>query len=154
MKRVLFMCLTALGLVFYSCNNSAPSSKSVTKDRLEPNYSPELIEWAKHYHLNIDTTKIYDIDIRVFQSLGDYECLAYEYGGYGAYDGKVLYYWSADMVYDEKIIKEKAYLLGTYHYTTKKEIRKVVPFYCNTAVYKNKKDIFQRIIEVQNYTRN
>ena len=147
MKKALFMCLVAFGLVFYSCNNTNQTSKneSVNKEDIEPNYPPELVEMANQYHFNIDTTKTYDLDIKVFQSLGDYECLAHENTDrrYKWYNGQLLYYWSSDMVYDEKIIKEKAYLLGTYHYVSRDSTHRVVPFYCNIEAYK--KNMFRML---------
>ena len=57
------------------------------------------------------------------------------------------------MIYDDKIIKEKAYLVGTYRYKTVDTIRqyKVVPFYCETNQYNSLKEegFFDIIQEIQ-----
>lgn len=155
MKRVFLLLIVTMGLALSSCNNlNQPSTnENTTNDVVEPDYPPELVEMANQYHFNIDTSKTYDIDIKVFQSLGDYECLAKECSDkrYKWYYGQVMYYWSSDMVYDDKIIKEKAYLLGTYHYFTKDNTKKVVPFYCSTEAYEKNIDIINLIMEIQDY---
>lgn len=144
-----------MGLALSSCNNfNQPSTnENTTKDVVEPDYPPELVEMANQYHFNIDTTQTYDIDIKVIQSIDDYECLAMECSNkaYGWYLGQVMYYWSSNMVYDDKIIKEKAYLLGTYHYSTMDNTKKVVPFYCSTKAYRENIEIINLIMEIQDY---
>ena len=155
MKRLLFFCLVVMVLLLYSCNYINPSSKNGNEsvNNSDKDYPPEVVEWANQYHLSIDTTKVYDLDIKVFQSLGDYECLAHENSDrrYKWYNGQLLYYLTSEMVYDEKIIKEKAYLVGTYHYVSKDSTYRVVPFYCNIETFKNNKENFDIIKEIQNY---
>ena len=57
------------------------------------------------------------------------------------------------MLFDDEIIKEKAYLLGTYRYKTVDTIRqyKVVPFYCETQYFETLKEegFFDLIEEIQ-----
>lgn len=156
MKKIVFLiCIVAMGLLFNSCNNSNQTStnEKVTEDIIEPEYPPELIEMANQYHFNIDTSKTYDIDIKVLQSIGDFECLALECSDKRNkwYFGQLMYYWSSDMVYDDKIIKEQAYLIGTYHYLTQDNTKKVVPFYCSTEAYEKNIDIINLIMEIQDY---
>ena len=66
---------------------------------------------------------------------------------------QLVYYVTSDLIYDDKIIKDKAYLLGTYRYKTVDTIRqyKVVPFYCDVDQYQSlKKDgFFDLIQEIQ-----
>lgn len=155
MNRVLFLCIMAIGVMLHSCNYSIPSSKNenTIDNKSGEEYPPEVIEWANQYHFSFDTTRTYDLDIKVFQTLGDYECLAHENSDkrYKWYNGQLLYYMTSSMVYDEKIIKEKAYLIGTYHYVSKDSTYRVVPFYCNVETFKDKKDSFEIIKEIQNY---
>ena len=134
----LLMCLIAIGFLFASCNNSLTDSL-------------ELTEYAKQFHFNIDTTKTYDMNIKVFQSLDDCECLAQECSNdlLELYNGQVLYYVSPDLVYDGKIIKEKAYLFGTYHYVSNDNMNRVVPFYCEISQYKKNVELFNTLVELQ-----
>ena len=155
MKRILLLCFVACGLLLSSCNNTTSSNKSSKSETVADNelveyYPPELIEWAQQYHLKIDTTKTYDMDIQIFQSLGDYEGLGNEKSSF-LYNGQLLYYVSNDMVYDEKVIKEKAYMMGTYHYTSKDSTYRVVPFYCSVDAYNENRDKFDLILELQDY---
>ena len=157
MKNLLLITFAAIAMTITSCsyfsNHSTDEEKSFgdTKD----DYPPELIEMANQYHLNIDTTKTYNLDIKVFQTIGDDECLACERSDsrYKWYNGQLIYYMTSDMVYDDKIIKEKAYLLGTYRYKTVDTIRqyKVVSFYCETGYYESLKEegLFDIIREIQ-----
>lgn len=157
MKRLLLIAIAAIAIVITSCNYVNRSSKDEGEKPEEPivNYPPELIEMANQYHLNIDTTKTYDLNIKVYQTLSDVECLALECSNarYGWYDGQLIYYMTSDMIFDDKIIKEKAYLVGTYRYKTVDTIRqyKVVPFYCEIGHYKSLKDkgVFDLIQEIQ-----
>lgn len=158
MKKCIFLvCVIAIGFVLNSCNNfnQTSTNEKVTEHGIESDYPPELIELANQYHFNIDTTKIYDLDIKVFQTIDDYECLAIENADkrYKMYYGQPLYFWSSEMVYDEKIIKDKAYLIGTYHYYTEDNSRKVVPLYCSTKAYQKDKGIIESIKEVQDYNK-
>ena len=158
MKKVLLICIAITAFALTSCNYINPSSKngSLTEDNSR-HYSPEVIEWADQYHFNFDTTKTYNLDIKVFQTIDDNECLASERSDsrYKWYNGQLIYYMTSDMIYDDKIIKEKAYLLGTYRYKTVDTIRqyKVVPFYCETQYYETLKEegFFDFIEEIQNY---
>lgn len=165
MKRIAFVSLLiALGLLLFSCNNynqnpsptntSSQNTGNLSERDTKPKFSREDIEWANQYHLNIDTTKTYNMDIKVFQSLNDNECLAHEKADKWDdwYYGQILYYVSSDMVYDDKKIKEKAYLLGTYHYYTKDNTKKVVPFYCSVEAYKKNRESFEIIKLIQNYS--
>ena len=157
MKRLLLIAIAAIAIVITSCNYVNRSSKDEGEKPKETNidYPPELIEMANQYHLNIDTTKTYDLNIKVFQTIGDEECLAHECSNarYGWYSGQLVYYVTSDLIYDDKIIKEKAYLIGTYKYRTVDTIRqyKVVPFYCETNQYKALEEdgFFDIIQEIQ-----
>lgn len=157
MKKLLLIAFAAIALTITSCsyfsNHSTGEGKSSGKTK--DDYPPELIEMVNQYHLNIDTTKTYDLNIKVFQTIGDEDCLAHECSNarYGWYSGQLVYYVTSDLIYDDKIIKEKAYLLGTYKYKTVDTIRqyKVVPFYCDVDQYQSlKKDgFFDLIQEIQ-----
>lgn len=157
MKRLMLITIAIIAMTITSCsyfsNHSSDEDKNFGKPKDE--YPPELIEMANQYHLNIDTTKTYDLNIKVFQTIGDEECLAHECSNarYGWYSGQLVYYVTSDLIYDDKIIKEKAYLLGTYRYKTVDTIRqyKVVPFYCETNQYKALEEdgFFDIIQEIQ-----
>ncbi len=157
MKKLLLFTFAAIAMTITSCsyisNHSSDEEKSFGKTK--ENYPPELIEMVNQYHLNIDTTKTYDLNIKVFQTIGDEDCLAHECSNarYGWYSGQLIYYMTSDMIYDDKVIKEKAYLLGTYRYKTVDTIRqyKVVPFYCETGYYESLKEegFFDIIREIQ-----
>jgi hypothetical protein len=146
-----------MGFALCSCDYINPSSNNSSTESDSQDYSPELIQWANQYHFNIDTTKIYNLDIKVFQSLDDNDCLAHEKSDarYKWYNGQLIYYMTSDLIYDDKVIKEKAYLLGTYRYNTVDTIRqyKVVPFYCETEYYRSLKEegFFDFIEEIQDY---
>lgn len=157
MKRLLLITFAAIALTITSCsyfpNHSTDEEKGSGKTK--DDYPTELIEMANQYHLNIDTTKTYNLNIKVFQTISDEDCLAHECANarYGWYSGQLIYYMTSDMIYDDKIIKEKAYLLGTYRYKTVDTIRqyKVVPFYCETGYYESLKEegFFDIIREIQ-----
>lgn len=157
MKRLLLITFAVIAMMITSCNYF--SSHSLDEERNQGNnkdeYPPELIEMVEQYHLKIDTTKTYDLNIKVYQTLSDEECLAQECSNakYGWYNGQLIYYMTSDMIFDDKIIKEKAYLLGTYRYKTVDTIRqyKVVPFYCETHYYESLKEngFFDLIQEIQ-----
>lgn len=157
MKRLLLIAIAAIAVVITSCNYANRSSKDEGEKPEETiiDYPPELIEMANQYHLNIDTTKTYDLNIKVYQTLSDVDCLALECSNtrYGWYNGQLIYYMTSDMIFDDKIIKEKAYLVGTYRYKTVDTIRqyKVVPFYCETNQYKALEEdgFFDIIQEIQ-----
>ena len=157
MKRLLLIAIAAIAIVITSCNYVNRSSKDEGEIPEETiiDYPPELIEMANQYHLMIDTTKVYNLDIEVFQTIGNNECLANERSDsrYKWYNGQLIYYMTSDMIYDDKIIKEKAYLLGTYRYNTVDTIRqyKVVPFYCEIQYYETLKEegFFEFIEEIQ-----
>lgn len=155
MKKTILI-FSIFALIFISCNNISTNNENEDEELINQP-SQELIEYAKQYHLNIDTTKTYNINIKVFQTLDDNDCLAHECSNerYNWYNGQLVYYVTSDMVYDEKIIKEKAYLLGTYRYKTVDTIRhfRVVPFYCEINEYENLKDdgFFEFILEMQDY---
>ncbi|MBQ4399370.1 MAG: hypothetical protein II829_07305 [Bacteroidales bacterium] len=158
MKKLLLIAFAAIALTITSCsyfsNHATGEEKSSGKTK--DDYPPELIEMVNQYHLNIDTTKTYDINIKVYQTISDDECLAHECSNtrYGWYSGQLIYYMTSTMLYDDEIIKEKAYLLGTYRYKTVDTIRqyKVVPFYCEINQYNTYKEegIFDLIKEAQN----
>ena len=80
MKRLLLIAIAAIAIVITSCNYVNRSSKDEGEKPEETiiDYPPELIEMANQYHLNIDTTKTYDLNIKVFQTISDEECLAHE----------------------------------------------------------------------------
>ena len=157
MKKLLLITFAAITMTITSCgyfsNHSTDEEKSFgkTKDK----YPPELIEMVEQYHLKIDTTTTYDLNIKVYQTLSDEECLAHECSEkrYNWYNGQLIYYMTSSMVFDDKIIKEKAYLIGTYRYKTVDTIRqyKVVPFYCETDYYESLKEegFFDLIREIQ-----
>ena len=155
MKKVLIV--FTMFVMCASCNNFSNSNNSKNTEETDDTPSQELIEYANQYHLNIDTTKTYDLNIKVLQTLDDNDCLAHECSNkqYGWYNGQLIYYMSSDMLYDDKIVKEKAYLIGTYKYKTIDTLRKyrTVPFYCEINEYENlKKDgFFDFIIEIQDY---
>ena len=156
MEKLLFTAYVAIAIAIAGCNsfsNHLDAVEDVTIN--ENNYPPELVEMINQYHLRIDTTTMYDINIKVYQTLSDDECLALECSNqrYGWYNGQLIYYMTSDMVFDDKIIKEKAYLIGTYRYKTVDTIRqyKVVPFYCETNKYETLKEngFFDLIREIQ-----
>ena len=157
MKKLLLITIAAIAMTITSCNYFSNHSTGEEKNsgKTKDDYPPELIEMVNQYHLNIDTTKTYNLDIKVFQTIGDDECLASERSDsrYNWYNGQLIYYMTSDMIYDDKIIKEKAYLLGTYRYKTVDTIRqyKVVPFYCETGYYESLKEegFFDLIREIQ-----
>lgn len=146
MKRLILIATAAIAMTITSCNylSSHFSDEEMSSGKNKDEYPPELIEMVNQYHLNIDTTKTYNLDIKVFQTIGDNECLASERSDsrYKWYNGQLIYYMTTDMIYDDKVIKEKAYLLGTYRYKTVDTIRqyKVVPFYCETGYYETLKE--------------
>lgn len=158
MKKLLLISMTVVTMSMMSCNFfSNHSSFEGEEDSItsRDKYPPELVEMINQYHLRIDTTTMYDINIKVYQTLSDDECLALECSNqrYGWYNGQLIYYMTSDMVFDDKIIKEKAYLIGTYRYKTVDTIRqyKVVPFYCETNKYETLKGngFFDLIQEIQ-----
>ena len=157
MKKLLLITFAVIAMTFSSCNylSSRFSDEGMSSGKNNDEYPPELIEMVNQYHLNIDTTKTYNLDIKVFQTIGDNECLADERSDsrYKWYNGQLIYYMTSDLIYDDKIIKEKAYLLGTYRYKTVDTIRqyKVVPFYCETGYYEILKEegFFDIIREIQ-----
>ena len=157
MKKLLLFTIAAIAMTFSSCNylSSHFSDEGMSSEKNNDEYPPELIEMANQYHLNIDTTKTYNLDIKVFQTIGDNECLADERSDsrYNWYNGQLIYYMTSDLIYDDKIIKEKAYLLGTYRYKTVDTIRqyKVVPFYCEIQYFESLKEdgFFDFIQEIQ-----
>lgn len=146
-------------LMFISCDNTSTINKNEAEELVnQPSQElQELIEYADQYRLNIDTTKTYNINIKVYQTLEENDCLAHECSNerYNWYNGQLVYYVTSDMIYDEKIIKEKAYLLGTYKYKTVDTIRpyRVVPFYCEINEYESlkKEGFFDFILEMQEY---
>lgn len=155
MKRLILIAIAAIAMTITSCNYSSNYSTDEEKNFGKTKYPPELIEMVEQYHLKIDTTTTYDLNIKVYQTLGDEECLALECSDkrYNWYNGQLIYYMTSSMVYDDKIIKEKAYLIGTYRYKTIDTIRqyKVVPFYCETDYYESLKGegFFDLIREIQ-----
>ena len=159
MKRLLLITFAIIAMSLTSCNYVNRSSKDDgdVQEKTIIDYPPELIEMANQYHLNIDTIKTYDLDIKVYQTLSGNECLAHECSNtrYGWYSGQSIYYMTSSMLYDDEVIKEKAYLLGTYRYKTVDTIRqyKVVPFYCETNQYNSLKEdgFFDLILELQDY---
>ena len=156
MKKVTFILSFILLFLFISCGNNSTNNKNGGEGFFNQP-SEELIEYANQYRLNIDTTKTYSINIKVYQTLEENDCLALECSNerYNWYNGQLVYYVTSDMIYDEKIIKEKAYLLGTYKYKTVDTIRpfRVVPFYCEINEYEKLKEdgFFDFILEIQNY---
>ena len=157
MKKLVLIALV-FAMTITSCNNSSNQSskdEEINDEETIMEYPPELIEMANQYHLNIDTTKTYDLNIKVYQTLSDEDCLALECSNtrYGWYNGQLIYYMTSDMIFDDKIFKEKAYLVGTYRYKTVDTIRqyKVVPFYCETNQYRSLKEkgFFDVIQEIQ-----
>lgn len=156
MKKITFI-ISFLLIISFSCNNHSTINNGNGAENNIESPSPELIEMAEKYHINIDTTKTYDMNIKVLQTLGDEECLANELSNkqYGWYHGTTLYYYTSNMVYDDKIITEKAYLVGTYKYTTRNLEGKVVPFYCEVNTYKKlaKEGFFDNILKIQTYSR-
>ncbi len=159
MKNLLLITFAAIAMTISSCSylSSHFSDEEMSSGKNKDDYPPELIEMVNQYHLNIDTTKTYNLDIKVFQTIGDDECLACERSDsrYKWYNGQLIYYMTSDLIYDDKVIKEKAYLLGTYRYNTVDTIRqyKVVPFYCETEYYRSLKEegFFDFIEEIQDY---
>jgi hypothetical protein len=157
MKKLLLIAFAVIALTITSCSYFSNHSTGVGKSsgNTKDDYPPELIEMVNQYHLNIDTTKTYNLDIKVFQTIGDNECLANERSDsrFNWYNGQLIYYMTSDLIYDDKIIKEKAYLLGTYRYKTVDTIRqyKVVPFYCETHYFESLKEdgFFDFIQEIQ-----
>lgn len=157
MKKLLLIIFAAISMTISSCNylSSRHFDEEISSGKNNDEYPPELIEMANQYHLIIDTAKTYNLDIKVFQTIGNNECLASERSDsrYKWYNGQLIYYLTSDLIYDDKIIKEKAYLLGTYRYKTVDTIRqyKVVPFYCETDYYESLKEegFFDLIQEIQ-----
>jgi len=157
MKKLLLITIAVIAMTITSCSyfSNHFSDEEKSSENTKDKYPPELIEMANQYHLDIDTTKTYDLNIKVFQTISDDDCLAHECSNarYGWYNGQLVYYVTSDLIYDDKIFKEKAYLLGTYRYKTVDTIRqyKVVPFYCETNQYKALKEegFFEIIQKIQ-----
>lgn len=126
MKRFLILVLGILCL--FGCNFGA-------KTNYGKQLPPEVVAWLKQFNVSefIDSTDVKTINIKIFQTLGDGEGLATTCSSekYGWYNGDVVYYLSVDhdLVYDNKIIKEKVYMVGTYTYETKGGSRATVPVY-------------------------
>ena len=110
--KTLSLIIPFFALLFVGCNNYSTNTNDNDSDEVTYKPSQELIDYANQYHLNIDTTNTYNINIKVFQTLDDNDCLAHECSNdrLGFYNGQLVYYVTSDMVYDDKIIKEKAYL--------------------------------------------
>ena len=153
-----FLIVFSMFMLFASCNNfSNSNNRDSSTEETDFTPSQELIDFANQYHLNIDTTKTYDMNIKVYQTLDDNDCLAHECSNnqYRWYNGQLIYYMSSDMLYDDKIVKEKAYLIGTYKYKTIDTLRqyRTVPFYCEINEYEILKNegFFDFIIDLQDY---
>lgn len=129
MKKILAL-LIGLFCIFSCINNNTGNGKVVidTSDK-------ELIEYMKPFTTveSPEDIKTEKVDLKVFQTFGDGQCLAYECSNkqYGWYNGSVVLYVANDaaLVYDDKIIKGEAYFIGTYTYTTTAESKKTVKVY-------------------------
>ena len=110
MRKILFMCLIALGMMFTSCNNS------------ETNYD----EIHSPYYNEFDSIVEFDgySSYRVFQVLHENEGLAECLGDF-------VYIVSETPIYDGLEIREtenkKFHIMGTITYYTVEHNRKVVP---------------------------
>lgn len=129
MKRILLLIFFSLfGLI--SCNKFN-----------SPNYTQEEIEYAKQFQFIedslIDFDNPYNLNVKVMQSLTNYEGLCIELNDYERYHGKIVYFISDEPLYDEKIIKDTTYFIGTYHYQSRDSIYRTVPIYTTLKTYEN-----------------
>lgn len=114
MKKILFMCLIALGMMFTSCNNSETNYDDlITKETYSPyNKFDSIVEFDGHSRYE------------VFQVL-------YENEGLAEFIGDVVYIVSETPIYDGLEIREtenkKFHIMGTYTYYTVEDKRKVIP---------------------------
>ena len=146
MKKVLnIIFVTFIALCFTACFSNQQNGESEGGK-----LSPEIVKYLKQFNTveSIESTKFEDINIKVFQTLNNEECLASEISNkqYGWYHGNTVYYISGngDLIYDDKIIKEKAYLIGTYTYETRAESKKTV------KAYTNSREVAENIINLVN----
>lgn len=128
MKRFLIL---AIGLMcFVGCKN--------VNTKAMPD---EVVTWLKQFNVvdNLDSLQFENIDVKVFQTIGEGECLALECSNkkYGWYNGNIIHYMSNadDLIFDDKIIKNKSYLVGTYTYETRENGTKTVKTYMNDYSY-------------------
>lgn len=118
MKKILLMCLIALGIMFISCNNTQlqpleetePESETVINSPFNVFDEPKDFNGHSFYE--------------VFQTIGEYEGLANCLGD-------IVYIVYNEPIYDGLRIEEtktkKFKLVGTYTYYTVEDKRKVVP---------------------------
>ena len=145
MKKVLVLILGMLCL--FSCgNDNSGNGKTVVKKN---SYKKETVDWGKQFKIanSLDTTQTTNIDVKVLQTIGETECLAITCSNkqYGWYNGDIVYYISNDLLYDDKIIKDKVYFIGTYTYTTRNEMQKTVPVYWSA---KNDRTFLNNVISI------
>lgn len=117
MKKILLMCLIALGMMFISCNNKQLETIEEPETKIETFNSPfNVFDEPKDF----DGHSFYE----VFQTLGEYEGLA-------NCIGDIVYIVYNEPIYDGLRIEEtktkKFKLIGTYTYYTIEDKRKVVP---------------------------
>jgi hypothetical protein len=151
MKKILNIIFMAyIALCFTACFSNRQNGKS--EDGMP---SPEVVEYMKQFNTveSIESAKLEDINIKVFQTLNTEECLAAEISDkeYGWYYGNTVYYLSGndDLIYDDKIIKEKAYLIGTYTYETRGS-ESVPSRVVTVKAYTNSREIAENIINFVN----
>lgn len=142
MKKILVL-VFVLGLCgLFSCNNSSQKGKRV---------SAEYIEWCSQFNIiDVDTANICKVNIEAFQILDENTCLAREClkNLDECYIGNVVYYVTDNILYDNIIIKEDAYFVGTYTYNTKVGNITTVQMFVNTDFYKENKEFFDIIKEI------
>lgn len=117
MKKILLMCLIALGMVFISCNNKQLETTEEIEPKTENYVNPfNRFDEPKDF----DGHSFYE----VFQTLHEYEGLA-------SCVGDIVYIVNDEPIYDGLRIEEtktkKFKLVGTYTYYTVEDKRKVVP---------------------------
>ena len=106
----------------------------------------------------IDTTNVNKLNIKAFQILNEHSCLANECSNekYNSYSGNSIYYITNTILYDDVVIKEDAYFIGTYTYDTQsKEFLSIkipsrtitVQVFSSIDYYQKNKDKFDKIRE-------
>lgn len=145
MKKLLFILMMCLSII--SCNTNVTTDSGNT-------YDPEFVDYAKQFNLleNIDTINLVPINAQAFQILDEKTCLATELSNkeYNWYHGNILYIFTNELLYDDIIINDKLVLLGTYHYTSRDSLPRTVKAYATQDFYKEYKDVFIDIKNINN----
>lgn len=123
MKKILIMCLIALGMMFTSCNNSETNYDDLITEEI---YSPyNMFDSIIDLDVNRGRDGKGHVSCEIFQTLHEKEGLAKMW----SYD--VVYVVSETPIFDGMDITEtdtkRFKIIGTYTYYTLEDKRKVVP---------------------------